>query len=95
MGNIISINTVEVVALVGMVAAYFLGKQQGRPRGTWPKGNLLDGGYEAWRLPLVITVMAAAFVVLFGRLLTSLFDSVFHRGYGGMSGGGMDMAAMG
>lgn len=95
MGNIISINTVEVVALVGMVAAYFLGKQQGRPRATWPKGGLLDGGYEAWRLPLVITVGVSAFVVLFGRLLTSLVDGMFHRGYGGMGGGMGDMAAMG
>lgn len=86
MGNInslISINTIEVLALFGMAAAYFLGKQQATPKNKWPKGGILDGGYDAWRIPLVVMLAVAVVAVLFGRVITSVFS-----GFGGGGGYG-------
>ena len=91
MGNVISIGTGEVVAIAGILAAYFVGKINGTPKNAWKNGGILDGpsgAQKTWRMPLVIVVLLAVFMILFGRLINSLFSSFRGRSSGGGEYGG-------
>ena len=92
MGNVISIGTVEVVAILGILAAYWLGKINGS-RKNWPKkeGGILDGpemAPTAWRMPLMIVMLLAIFMILFSRMINSLFDKFGGGRSRGYEGGG-------
>ena len=78
----LSITFVGLIQLLGLLAAYQLGRQTATPEKEWPRGTLLEFGWQAWRMPLwVIVGMAAAI---------TLFLPVFSGGlgmFGGMGGG--------
>ena len=92
----LAITFVGVLQVAGLAAAFQLGRQQERDEKKWPKGSMLDGGWKAWRVPLIILVAVAAAITVFlpvmggrGGLLGGLFSGG-RGGYarGGYSGGG-------
>ena len=86
MGQVISIGTIDVLAIAGMGAAFALGVQQGKPKKKWPKGGLLDFAYAPWRVPLFIILVVSFLAIMFGHFISQMFGSM--GGGGGMSGGG-------
>ncbi len=64
-----AITFVGVLQVAGIIAAFQLGRQQERPEKKWPQGSMLDGGWKAWRTPMIIIVAVAAAVTVFLPIL--------------------------
>lgn len=89
----LSITFMGLLHLLAIAAAFQLGRQQERPKARWPKGNLLGGGWQAWRLVYIIVVaLSAALTILLPILRNTELGRMFGfgrgSGYGGGYGGG-------
>lgn len=83
-----AITFVGVLQLVGLVAAFQLGRQLERPKSKWPQGSLMQGGWEAWRLPLLILVGVAAGITIFLPILAEVGLGGLLPSFDGVGGGG-------
>lgn len=83
----LAISFIAFVQIIGMFSAYQLGRQTATPKAQWPKGGIMEGGWQAWRLPyFIILGLALALTVV----LPILRSSGLFSGWGGMYGrGGM------
>lgn len=83
-----AITFVGVLQMLGLVAAFMLGRQTERPRNKWPKGSLMQGGWEAWRIPLIIMASVAIAVTVFLPIVSEMgLGNLFGGfGFGGMYG---------
>lgn len=97
----LAITFVGVLQLLGMWAAYMLGRHTELPKDKWPKGGLMKGGWQAWHIPLMVIVGAAAAITLFLPIFGGMglgmglgLGGLFGRRYGmGMGMGGMGMGS--
>lgn len=83
----LAITFVGILQLLAIVGAFMLGRQTERPQNKWPTGSLLQGGWKAWRLPLIIIVAVAAGATIFLPILAE--GGLGALGIGGLFGGGM------
>lgn len=91
----LSITFVGVLQLLGMWAAFMLGRHTERPKDKWPPGSLLQGGWKAWHVPLIIIAAVAALATLFLPILGGMgMGGLFGGLFGGM-GMGMRRPGMG
>lgn len=67
-----AITFVGILQVLAIGAAFMLGRQTERPKDKWPKGSMLQGGWQAWRLPLIILVAAAAGITIFMPILAEV-----------------------
>lgn len=82
----LAITFVGILQVLGIAAAFMLGRLLERPKERWPKGSLLQGGWAAWRIPLIVVAAVAGGVTVFLPIVTSaLGESDF---FGGGRGGG-------
>lgn len=97
--NNVYIGLSGLLSVIGLVAAYNLGRMKATPKAQWQKGGILDFGWEAWKIPLVVMVALTAVLNVVWPLLKSLgmgriftgFGAGMYRGGGGggrMYGGG-------
>ncbi len=84
-----AVTFIGILQLLGIVSAFMLGRQTERPKDKWPKGSLVQGGWKAWRLPLIIIVAIAAGATIFLPILAEVgIGNLLGFGFGGGQGRG-------
>lgn len=86
-----------MIQVLGMLAAFYLGRQVERPKDKWPQGSLLQGGWAAWRVPIYVIIgLAFAITVFLPTIIQGggLFGGLF-RGLGGAFRGGYGSSGYG
>ncbi len=85
----LAISFVGLLQVAAVAAAFQLGRMFATPKNKWEKGSLLQGGWAAWKVPLIVIVAVTTFMTVFLPLLTGprgLLSSL-RRGPGGFFGG--------
>lgn len=85
-----AITFIGILQLLGIVAAFMLGRQTERPKAKWPTGSLVRGGWQAWRVPMIIIVAVAAGATVFLPILAEVgIGNLLGFGGGGRGRGGV------
>lgn len=81
----LSISFVGLLQVAAVAAAFQLGRMFATPKAKWEKGSLLQGGWAAWKVPLIVIVAVTTFMTIFLPLLTGPRGLL--SGLGGRGGG--------
>lgn len=91
-----------LMTVAAIVAAYQLGRMIATPkdkkelRGPWPPGGILQFGWDAWRIPLIVIIgVTVLFNVLWPIVRASGITRRMSMGMGGGYGGGYGNMGMG
>lgn len=80
----------SLLIVAAIVSAYQMGRMVERPKNRWPKGGILQFGWGAWKIPLIVIIALTVLVtVLWPIVRVSGLTRAFSRpGYGRSYGGG-------